>query len=63
MIYKDFQDLKLAALGMGTMRLPVLDGNNDNIDVETAKEMIDFCMKSGISDSLPTVTSSASPDF
>ncbi len=25
MIYKDFQDLKLSALGMGTMRLPVVD--------------------------------------
>ena len=26
MVYKDFQDLKLSALGMGTMRLPVIDG-------------------------------------
>ena len=28
MIYKDFQDLKLSALGMGAMRLPVMDGND-----------------------------------
>lgn len=48
MIYNDFQDLKLSALGMGSMRLPVLDGNDNNIDVDAAKEMIDFCMKSGI---------------
>lgn len=48
MIYNDFQDLKLSALGMGTMRLPVLDGNDNNIDVDAAKEMIAFCMKSGI---------------
>ena len=48
MIYNDFQGLKLSALGMGNMRLPVLDGNDNNIDVDTAKEMIAFCMKSGI---------------
>lgn len=48
MIYNDFQGLKLSALGMGNMRLPVLDGNDNSIDVDTAKEMIDFCMKSGI---------------
>ena len=48
MIYNDFQGLKLSALGMGNMRLPVLDGNNNNIDVDAAKEMIAFCMNSGI---------------
>ena len=26
MIYKPFQDLKLSALGMGAMRLPIVDG-------------------------------------
>ena len=48
MIYNDFQGLKLSALGMGNMRLPVLDGNDNNIDVDAAKEMIAFCMNSGI---------------
>ena len=48
MIYNNFQDLKLSALGMGTMRLPVLDGNDNDIDVDAAKEMIAYCMKSGI---------------
>lgn len=33
---------------MGNMRLPVLDGNDNNIDADAAKEMIAFCMKSGI---------------
>ena len=28
MVYRDFQDLKLSALGMGAMRLPVVDGDD-----------------------------------
>lgn len=48
MIYKNFQDLKLSALGMGNMRLPVIDGDDSRIDVESTKEMIAYCMKSGI---------------
>ena len=28
MIYREFQDLRLSALGMGAMRLPVLDGED-----------------------------------
>ena len=28
MIYHEFQDMKLSALGMGNMRLPVVDGFN-----------------------------------
>ena len=32
MVYKEFQDLKLSALGMGAMRLPLVDGKDENID-------------------------------
>ena len=32
MVYKEFQDLKLSALGMGAMRLPVFDGSDEEID-------------------------------
>lgn len=48
MIYSDFQDLKLSALGMGTMRLPVVDGNDANIDEAATVEMVEYAMKNGI---------------
>lgn len=48
MIYKDFKNLRLSALGMGCMRLPVKNGNDSEIDVSAAKEMIDYAFKSGI---------------
>lgn len=48
MIYKDFQDIRLSALGLGTMRFPVVDGDESRIDVAAAAEMIDYCMKAGI---------------
>ena len=38
-IYKEFQDLKLSALGFGTMRLPTIDGNDGKIDEKAAAEM------------------------
>lgn len=48
MIYNDFNGIKLSALGMGNMRLPVVDGNDSQIDVDAAREMIDYCMESGV---------------
>ena len=48
MIYKDFQDLKLSALGLGCMRFPVVDGNNDNIDQDAVQEMVDYAMAQGV---------------
>ncbi len=48
MVYKEFQDLKLSALGMGAMRLPVLDGDDAKIDEEKATEMVAYAMEQGI---------------
>lgn len=48
MIYKQFQDLKLSNLGMGTMRLPVVDGKNGRIDEEATARMIAAAMERGV---------------
>ena len=48
MIYKNFQDCKLSALGMGTMRLPVIDGQDAQIDEAAALEMVDYAMAHGV---------------
>ena len=37
MIYKDFQDLKLSALGMGGLRLPILDDISNSMDMSLSK--------------------------
>ena len=48
MVYKDFQDLKLSALGMGTMRLPVIDGDDAKIDEAATAQMVDYAMEHGV---------------
>ena len=48
MIYRDFQELKLSALGMGAMRLPVIDGDDSKVDTAAAEEMVAYAMEHGI---------------
>ena len=48
MIYKDFQGMKLSALGFGAMRLPVIDGDDGRIDEAAALRMVDTAMQNGI---------------
>ena len=48
MIYRDFQDIRLSALGFGAMRLPVIDGDDSRIDEAAALRMVDTAMENGI---------------
>lgn len=48
MIYKNFQDLRLSALGMGAMRFPVMDGDDARIDEKAVAEMVSYAMEKGI---------------
>lgn len=48
MIYKEFQDLKLSALGMGAMRLPTIEGDDNRIDEAATAEMVAYAMEHGI---------------
>lgn len=48
MIYKDFQGMKLSALGMGAMRLPVIEGDDRQIDEKATEEMVAYAMDKGI---------------
>lgn len=48
MIYRNFQDIKLSALGFGCMRLPVKNGVYADVDMPLARKMIDYAMKNGV---------------
>lgn len=47
MIYKRFKDIRLSRLGMGNMRLPIMEGGKaGDIDREKARQIIDYAMAS-----------------
>ena len=48
MIYKDFQGLKLSALGMGTVRLPITSENSADVDIPAVDRMVDAAMEQGV---------------
>ncbi len=48
MIYKQFQDRKLSALGFGCMRLPTVDGNDANVNEAEAARLIARAMEGGV---------------
>lgn len=48
MIYRAFQDIKLSGLGLGMMRLPVIDGDDSRVDESAAAEIIDYAYQHGV---------------
>lgn len=48
MIYKAFQSLRLSALGMGCMRLPVIDGDDSRPHQSATDAMVDYAMAHGV---------------
>jgi len=48
MIYKDFQNLKLSALGLGAMRLPVTGSPDGPVDEATVADMVAYALEHGI---------------
>lgn len=48
MIYKQFCDLKLSALGFGCMRLPTVNGQNADIDEKETARLIARAMEGGV---------------
>ncbi len=48
MVKRKFKDIELSGLGLGMMRLPVIDGKDDQIDEKASEEMIDYAYKNGV---------------
>ena len=48
MVYRDFKGIRLSELGFGAMRLPVIGGNDGNIDRELTCRMVDLAIAKGI---------------
>ena len=48
MIYNNFQNLKLSALGMGCMRFPTLNNDESQIDKAATRDMISYAIKNGV---------------
>lgn len=48
MIYNNFKGLNISSLGFGTMRLPVIDGENAKIDQDKVNELFDYAISNGV---------------
>lgn len=48
MIYRDFNGQKVSQLAFGTMRLPVLNGDAENIDQDAVEKMVQLAFDGGV---------------
>ncbi len=48
MYYNKFQNIELSSLGLGCMRLPVIDGDDSKPDAAAVEEMVAYAMQNGI---------------
>lgn len=48
MIYRDFKGLKISQLAFGTMRLPVINGNDEEIDQNAVDKMVKLAFDGGV---------------
>ena len=48
MYYNKFQNIELSSLGLGCMRLPVIDGDDSRPDAAAVEEMVAYAMQNGI---------------
>lgn len=48
MQYSEIQGTKVSSMGMGLMRLPVIDGDNAKIDEAEATKMVDYAYEHGV---------------
>jgi len=48
MLHKEFKGIRLSALGMGTVRLPLLSENSGDVDVAQVDEIVDAALRNGI---------------
>lgn len=48
MYYNKFQNIELSALGLGCMRLPVIDGDDSRPDTAAVEKMVEYAMQNGV---------------
>lgn len=48
MIYKDFQGMKLSALGLGCMRFPLSGPEQTDVDLNATEAIVDYAIENGV---------------
>ncbi len=48
MIFKSFKEMQISTLGLGCMRLPTVDGKDQQIDRDKTAHMIDYAIEQGV---------------